>query len=411
MSIFFKEKVKTPVEEQLNILKKGVFEILPENSLKEKLEISQKENRPLRIKLGVDPTSKDLHLGHAVVLRKLKQFQDLGHKVVLIIGDFTALIGDPSGRSKTRPALSDKEIKENAKTYYIQAKKILNPSQTEVRYNSEWLKKIDLKVMLKLMSTMTAAQMLEREDFKNRFKSGSEIYLHEFLYPFMQGFDSVAVRADIEIGGSDQKFNLLVGRDLQHFYGQSAQATLTMPILEGLDGEMKMSKSLGNYIGLTEKPEMMFGKVMSLNDSLILKYFELCTDLKNSEIKKMESDLKNNVNPRDLKLRLAYEITRLYHGEEAARSAKNGFIKTFSQKEVPADIGVVTLNFQNQPLFKLLPQIDKSIKSNSASQNLIMAGGVDIDDKKIKDPFVILEKGKEYIIKIGKKYFVKVKMK
>lgn len=411
MSIFFKEKVKTPIEEQLNILKRGVFEILPENSLKEKLEISQKENRPLRIKLGVDPTSKDLHLGHAVVLRKLKQFQDLGHKVILIIGDFTALIGDPSGRSKTRPVLSDKEIKENAKTYYMQAKKILNPSQTEIRYNSEWLKKIDLKLMLKLMSTITVAQMLERDDFKNRFKSGSEIYLHEFLYPLMQGYDSVAVRADIEIGGSDQKFNLLVGRDLQHFYGQKPQATLSMPLLEGLDGEMKMSKSLGNYIGLTEKPEMMFGKVMSLRDSLILKYFELCTDLKNAEIKEMESELKNNANPRDLKLRLASEITKLYHGEEAARSAKNSFIKTFSQKETPTDIGVVTLDFQNQPLFKLLPQIDKSIKSNSASQNLIMAGGVDIDDKKIKDPFMVLEKGKEYIIKIGKKYFVRVKMK
>jgi tyrosyl-tRNA synthetase len=404
MSIFSKE-IKTPIEEQLKVLKKGVFEILPENSLKEKLEISEKEKRPLRVKLGVDPTSKDLHLGHAVVLRKLKQFQDFGHKVILIIGDFTALIGDPSGRSKTRPALSEKEIKENAKTYYTQAKKILDSSKTEVRYNSEWLKKIDLKEMLKLMSTMTAAQILEREDFKNRFKSGNEIYLHEFLYPFMQGYDSVAVEADVEMGGSDQKFNLLVGRDIQQFYGQPAQATLTMPILEGLDGKEKMSKSLGNYIGLTDKPEMMFGKVMSINDSLIKGYCESCTDVVSADL------VKTIKNPRDAKLRLAYEITKLYHGEEMAKFAENSFIKTFSQKEVPSDIETIILPFKNEPLFKILPQLDKSIKSNSASQNLVMAGGVDVDDKKVKDPFMILEKGKEYIIKIGKKFFVKVKIK
>jgi len=410
MSIFSKE-IKTPIEEQLKVLKRGVFEILPENSLREKLEISEKEKRPLRIKLGVDPTSKDLHLGHAVVLRKLKQFQDLGHKVVLIIGDFTALIGDPSGRSKTRPALLEKEIKENAKTYYDQAKKILDSSKTEVRYNSEWLKKIDLKEMLKLMSTVTAAQMLEREDFKNRFKSGNEIYLHEFLYPFMQGYDSVAIKADVEMGGSDQKFNLLIGRDIQQFYGQKPQATLTMPILEGLDGEMKMSKSLGNYIGLTDKPEMMFGKIMSLSDNLLLRYGELCTDCDSVEIKKMENDLKKGVNPRDLKLRLAYEITKIYHGEEKAKFAQNNFIKTFSQKEAPEDLETIILEIKNQPLFKVLPLLDKSIKSNSASQNLIMAGGVDIDDKKAKDPFLVLEKGKEYVIKIGKKIFVKVKIK
>ena len=411
MSIFSKETIKTPISEQLDILKRGVFEILPEDSLKEKLELSQQEKRPLRIKLGVDPTSKDLHLGHAVVLRKLKQFQDLGHKVVLIIGDFTALIGDPSGRSKTRPALSEKEIKENAKTYYDQAKKILDSSKTEVRYNSEWLKKIDLKEMLKLMTNITVAQMLEREDFKARFKGNSEIYLHEFLYPFMQGYDSVAVKADVEIGGSDQKFNLLVGRTIQHFYKEKPQATLTMPILEGLDGEMKMSKSLGNYIGLTDKPEMMFGKVMSLNDNLLLRYAELCTDWDMAEIKKMENELKKGANPRDLKLRLSFEITRIYHGKDKAEFAQDIFIKTFSQKETPQDLETITLEFKNQPLFKILPQLDKSIKSNSASQNLIMAGGVDIDDKKAKDPFLVLEKGKEYIIKIGKKIFVKVKIK
>ncbi len=411
MSIFSKETIKTPIDEQLNILKRGVFEILPEDSLREKLELAQQEKRSLRIKLGVDPTSKDLHLGHAVVLRKLKQFQDLGHKVVLIIGDFTALIGDPSGRSKTRPALSEKEIKENAKTYYDQAKKILDSSKTEVRYNSEWLKKIDLKEMLKLMTNITVAQMLEREDFKNRFKGGSEIYLHEFLYPFMQGYDSVAVKADVEIGGSDQKFNLLVGRTIQQFYNQKPQATLTMPILEGLDGKEKMSKSLGNYIGLTDKPEMMFGKVMSLNDNLLLRYEELCTNCDTTEIKKMENDLKKGVNPRDLKLRLAYEITKIYHGEEKAKFAQDSFIKTFSQKETPEDLEIITLEFKNQPLFKILPLLDKSIKSNSASQNLIMAGGVDVDDKKAKDPFFVLEKGKGYIIKIGKKIFVKVRMK
>jgi tyrosyl-tRNA synthetase len=281
----------------------------------------------------------------------------------------------------------------------------LDSSKTEVRYNSEWLKKIDLKEMLKLMSTMTAAQILEREDFKNRFKSGNEIYLHEFLYPFMQGYDSVAVKADVEMGGSDQKFNLLVGRDIQQFYGQSAQATLTMPILEGLDGKEKMSKSLGNYIGLTDKPEMMFGKVMSINDNLIKGYCESCTDIVSADL------VKTIKNPRDAKLRLAYEITKLYHGEEMAKFAQDSFIRTFSQKEVPSDIETIILSFKNEPLFKILPQLDKSIKSNSASQNLVMAGGVDVDDKKAKDPFMVLEKGKEYIVKIGKKFFVKVKIK
>jgi tyrosyl-tRNA synthetase len=396
--------------EQLKTLEEGIIEILPRGGLEEKLNLSSRDKRPLRVKLGVDPTRPDLHLGHAIVLKKLKQFQNFGHQVILIIGDFTARVGDPSGRCQARPILSEEEIKKNAQTYFQQAKKILNPKKTEVRYNSQWLAKLSLKDLLGLMSTLSVAQLLEREDFRNRFKGGSEISLQEFLYPLMQGYDSVAVKADIEIGGSDQTFNLLVGREVQKFYQQQQQVTMTLPLLEGLDGEKKMSKSLGNYVGISEAPEKMFGKIMSLVDGLIIRYFRLCTDLAEKEVNGLEKDLKNSrINPRDLKLRLAWEIVKIYHGPEAAEKAQEFFVRTFSQKELPANLPLVVLKFEKTPLFKILPKFDPEIKSNSQAQSLVSAGGIDIDGQAINDPFYILDPTREHIIKIGKKKFFKIK--
>jgi len=396
--------------EQLKTLEEGIIEVLPRGGLEEKLNLSSRDKRPLRVKLGVDPTTPDLHLGHAIVLKKLKQFQNFGHQVILIIGDFTARVGDPSGRCRARPILSEEEAKKNAQTYFQQAKKILNPKKTEVRYNSQWLAKLSLKDLLGLMSTLSVAQLLEREDFRNRFKGGSEISLHEFLYPLMQGYDSVAVKADIEIGGSDQTFNLLVGREVQKFYQQQQQLTMTLPLLEGLDGEKKMSKSLGNYVGISEAPEKMFGKIMSLVDGLIIRYFRLCTELAEKEVNGLEKDLKNSrINPRDLKLRLAWEIVKIYHGSEAAEKAQEFFVKTFSQKELPANLPLVVLKFEKTPLFKILPKFDSEIKSNSQAQALVSAGGIDIDGQAINDPFYILDPSKEHIIKIGKKKFFKIK--
>jgi len=396
--------------EQLKTLEEGIIEVLPRGGLEEKLNLSSRDKRPLRVKLGVDPTTPDLHLGHAIVLKKLKQFQTFGHQVILIIGDFTARVGDPSGRCQARPILSEEEVKKNAQTYFQQAKKILNPKKTEVRYNSQWLAKLSLKDLLGLMSTLSVAQLLEREDFRNRFKGGSEISLHEFLYPLMQGYDSVAVKADIEIGGSDQTFNLLVGREVQKFYQQQQQVTMTLPLLEGLDGEKKMSKSLGNYVGISEAPEKMFGKIMSLVDGLIIRYFRLCTDLAEEEVNGLEKDLKNSrINPRELKLRLAWEIVKIYHGPEVAEKAQEFFVKTFSQKELPANLPLVVLKFEKTPLFKILPKFDPEIKSNSQAQALVSAGGIDIDGQAIKDPFYILDPTREHIIKIGKKKFFKIK--
>jgi len=405
-----KEFLAASFSEQLKTLKEGIIEILPRDGLEEKLNLSSREKRPLRVKLGVDPTTPDLHLGHAVVLKKLKQFQKFGHQVILIIGDFTARVGDPSGRSQGRSILSEKEVKKNAQTYFQQAKKILNPKKTEVCYNSQWLAKLTLKDLLGLMSILSVAQLLEREDFKNRFKGGSEISLHEFLYPLMQGYDSVAVKADIEIGGSDQTFNLLVGREIQKFYQQKPQVTMTLPLLEGLDGEKKMSKSLGNYVGITEAPEKMFGKIMSIVDSLIIRYFRLCTDLTEKEVNELEKDLKNSrINPRDLKLRLAWEIVKIYHGNEAADKAQEFFVKTFSQKELPANLPLIVLKFEKTPLFKILPKFDSEIKSHSQAQSLVSAGSIDIDGQVVNDPFYVLDPGREHIIKIGKKKFFKIK--
>lgn len=304
------------VEEQLRIMKKGVDQLIGEEELKEKLVRSIKEERPLVIKLGLDPSAPDIHLGHAVVLRKIKQMQDLGHRAVIIIGDFTGKIGDPTGKSKTRKQLTDEQVLENAKTYQTQIFKVLDPNKTEVRFNSEWLGKLNFAEVIQLAATTTVARMLERDEFTKRFQANEAIGVHEFFYPLMQGYDSIAIQADIELGGTDQTFNILMGRTLQKAYGQETQAAMFMPILEGIDGVEKMSKSLGNYIGVNEPAEVMFKKVMEVPDYLILKYFELATDEHPDTIDQIKEELEQGKNPRDIKLRLAEIITMLYHGEE-----------------------------------------------------------------------------------------------
>lgn len=320
------------IDEQLQIIVKGVDELIGLDSLKDKLEKSNSIGEPLVVKLGLDPSAPDIHLGHTVVLRKMKQLQDLGHKIVIIIGDFTGKIGDPTGKAKGRKALTTEKVLENAKTYENQIFKVLDKEKTEVRFNSEWLSKLTFEETIKLASTMTVARMLEREEFKKRYESQIPISIHEFFYPLMQGFDSVAINADIEIGGTDQRFNVLMGRMLQKEYGKDPQATIFMPLLEGLDGKEKMSKSLGNYIGIDETPEIMYEKAMTLPDELIIKYFELVTDIHPNEVDKIKNDLeKGNINPRDIKMKLAKEIVKLYHGEDSASRAEERFMKVFQK--------------------------------------------------------------------------------
>ena len=327
------------IDEQIKIISKGADEIIDIEDLKGKLKKSQKEGRPLRVKLGLDPTAPDIHLGHAVVLRKIKQLQDLGHKAIIIIGDFTGMIGDPSGRSKTRPALTKEEVLENARTYQEQIFKVIDRDKTEVRFNSEWLGALNFSDVIVLASRHTVARMLEREDFKKRFEEHESIGIHEFFYPLMQGYDSVAIEADIELGGTDQRFNLLMGRTIQRDYGQESQVALMMPLLEGTDGVEKMSKSLGNYIGIYEEPNEMYGKVMSIPDELMLKYYELATDIHPDEISKIKMGLEDgSYHPRDAKMRLAREITALYHSQEAAQKAEKQFKAVFQKGGMPDEI-------------------------------------------------------------------------
>lgn len=403
-----------PAGEQLKILLQGVAEILPANSLREKLLIAQKEKRPLRVKLGADPTVPDLHMGHAVCLRKLRQFQKLGHKVIIIIGDFTAQIGDPSARVKTRPPLGKEEVKANAKSYTDQLSKILNPSKTKIVFNSQWLEKLTLKEIIKLAASYNVSRMLEREDFKKRYKGGTEIAIHEFLYPLLQGYDSVITKADIEVGGMDQKFNLLVARDIQKTFGQPSQSCLLLPLLEGIDGKEKMSKSLGNYVGLTDEPADMFGKIMSIPDDLIIKYFRLCTDFNEKIIREFERDLKKKkVNPRDLKLKLAFEIVKIYHGKKKALKAQDYFQTVFQKRKLPPKIPEYTL-IQKKTI--LLPQLMIKlglVKSRGEAKRLILQGGVKINQRKVENIYQEIEpkKEKEIILQIGSRRFTKVKFK
>lgn len=395
------------VEEQLKIIMKGAEDIIVLEELKEKLLKAQKENRPLVVKLGLDPSAPDIHLGHTVVLRKIKQLQDLGHKAVIIIGDFTGMIGDPTGKTKARRALTKEEVLENARTYEEQIFKVLDREKTEVRFNSEWLSTLNLEDIIKLASTMTVARMLERDDFKKRFENNMPISIHEFFYPLMQGYDSITIQADIELGGTDQRFNLLMGRMLQKHFNQDSQVAIMMPLLEGIDGRDKMSKSLGNYIGIDEAPGIMFEKAMLIPDSLIIKYFELVTDIHPDEIQNIHDELeKGNSNPRDIKMRLAKEIVRLYHGEEKADSAKQRFIKVFQQNQIPVDIQTIKIPYTEFDLLEVLVS-NGLIKSKSEGRRLAAQGGIKVNDIKVLS-FEEIDITGEMIIQIGKKTFVKV---
>jgi len=400
-----------PVEEQLKIIKRGTAEVIPEEELKSKLEKSIKENRPLNIKLGCDPTRPDLHLGHSVVLRKLKQFQDLGHQAILIIGDFTGMIGDPSGRNQTRPPLTFEEARENAKSYWEQAAKILNADKTKIVYNSEWLGKMNFQSVIKLASKYTVARMLERDDFTKRFKNGIPISMHEILYPLAQAMDSVAIESDVELGGTDQKFNLLVGRDIQREYRQEPQVILTMPLLVGTDGTEKMSKSYDNYIGINDTPKDIYGRTLSIPDNLIYTYYELTTDVSLDELSKIKSDLEDSsVNPRDLKRALARKLVEMYHSKEDAVKAEQEFDKIFIKKDAPDDMPEFTFTeLQNGiGIIDLILRVNFS-PSKSEARRLIQQGGVSINGQKIEDfKHQIISDG-EFVLKVGKRKFAKIK--
>lgn len=400
---------KIPVEEQIRIIRKGAAEVISEEELREKLKKSEQEARPLTVKLGLDPTAPDIHLGHTVVLRKIKQLQDLGHRAVIIIGDFTGKIGDPTGKSKTRTPLSEEQVLQNAKTYTEQIFKIIKPEQTTVRFNSEWLSELRFEDVIKLAAGTTVARLLERDDFQNRFRRNEPIGLHEFFYPLMQAYDSVEIDADIELGGTDQTFNILMGRNLQGSLGKERQIALFMPLLEGLDGVEKMSKSLGNYIGIYEPAEVMFKKVMEIPDHLILRYFELVTDEHPDRIAELKGQLENGRNPRDCKLELAGIITELYHGKEEARKAQEYFNTVFQRGELPEVIPAVKVTAQCKSLLDLIPFLVEAgiVPSGSEFRRLVQQGGVRINQERVEDlNRQLLEDGT--VIKIGRKTFIKI---
>ena len=397
----------TSLEEQLKIIKKGTLDIINEEELIKKLEKSIKENKPLKIKLGLDPSAPDIHLGHTVVLRKLKQLQDLGHEIIIIIGDFTGKIGDPTGKSRMRKFLSDEEVLQNAKTYEEQVFKILDKEKTTIKFNSEWLSKLTFGDVLKLTASTTVARMLEREDFKLRFENQRPIYLNEFFYPLMQAFDSTAIEADIEFGGTDQRFNLLSGRNLQKEIGEEPQVVIMMPLIEGLDGKNKMSKTLGNYIGIYESAKSKYQKVMEIPDELIVKYYTLLTDVDDEIIKEVEAKLKDeSVNPRDIKMDLAREIVSLYHTEEEVEQAEERFKMIFQMGQKPKDIDTVNVSKEDFDLISTV--VDKGlVSSKSEFRRLLPQGGIKINDKKItmeKD----LPKEGEIVVQVGKKKFMKI---
>lgn len=394
----------------MDLIKRGAFEIIPEEELVKKLEKSIKENKPLNIKLGCDPSRPDLHIGHSVVLRKLAQFQQLGHQAILIIGDFTGMIGDPSGRNSTRPALSLEETKINGRTYFEQASKILDKEQTRMVYNSEWLSKMTFEDVIKLSSKFTVARMLERDDFTKRYKNGEPISIHEFLYPLAQAMDSVAISADVELGGTDQKFNLLVGRDIQREFGMEPQVIITMPLLVGTDGVDKMSKSYGNYIGISESPKDIYGKTLSIPDNLIYTYYELATDISNDELKEIKEQLNDkNINPRDLKRKLARTLVKMYYDEQSAIEAEEEFDKIFIKKEIPDEISEMNWNREKKEIAIVDLLLETNLApSRSEAKRLISQGGVSIDGDKISDLSAIIKLKNENIIKVGKRNFLKI---
>lgn len=395
------------IDEEMKIILKGVDEVIDTESLKQKLKKSKENDKPLIVKLGLDPSAPDIHLGHTVVLRKMKQLQDLGHKVIIVIGDFTGRIGDPTGKSKGRKALSKEEVLENAKTYEKQIFKILDKDKTEIKFNSQWLSKLNFEDVINLASTMTVARMLEREDFKKRYEMGIPISIHEFFYPLMQGYDSLELDADIEIGGTDQRFNVLMGRMLQKEYGKEPQVTLFMPLLEGLDGKNKMSKSLGNYIGIDEKPEIIYEKTMTLPDEMIIKYFNLVTDIHPDEVHEFEKELTNNkVNPRDIKMKLAKEVVRLYHGEMEAERAENRFKMIFQKGIIPDDIDTIIVD-NNFDVSETLV-LNKIVKSKNEFRRLIIQGGVKVNGVKVES-IDNIEFETKITMQIGKKKFIRLK--
>ena len=389
----------------LSTIKRGTDEILTESDLKQKLE----SGKQLTVKAGFDPTAPDLHLGHTVLINKLRHFQDLGHKVIFLIGDFTGQIGDPSGKNKTRPTLTKEEVAENAKSYKDQVFKILKKDLTEVRFNSEWCKDLGAEGLINLASRYNVARMLERDDFNKRYTSNQSIAVHEFLYPLVQGYDSVALEADVECGGTDQKFNLLVGRELQRSFDQEPQVVLTVPILEGLDGVNKMSKSLNNFVGVDEEPNEMFGKIMSISDTLMWRWFELLSFLPEDEIKELQTSVEAGMNPRDAKFKLAIEIVDRFHGEGEGEKCKDAFLKRFQKGAIPEDIEEVSYSLEDEsmPLVNLLKETGM-VASTSEASRLIKQGGIKIDSKKVEDPKMLILAGTKQVYQVGKRKFLKI---
>lgn len=392
----------------LSELERGTEEILIKPELVQKLN----KGRPLRIKVGFDPTAPDLHVGHTVIINKMRQFQELGHQVIFLIGDFTGRIGDPTGKSATRPPLTEEQVNQNATTYKEQVFKILDPDKTEVAFNSTWMGKMSSAEMIQLAAKQTVARMLERDDFSKRYKSNQPIAIHEFLYPLVQGYDSVALRADVEMGGTDQKFNLLVGRELQRMYGQEQQVVITLPLLEGLDGINKMSKSLGNYIGITDAPNDMFGKIMSVSDELMWRYFDLLSFRPLSEIKQLRQQVAEGFNPRDVKFLLAKELITRFHNKAAAAAAQEDFITRFQKGALPDDLPEVSVDIEKAdlPIANLLKNAGL-VESTSEAFRMIQQGGVKIDGIKVEDRNLLISKGTIAVIQVGKRKFAKVTVK
>lgn len=401
-------------QEQLERIKFGAVDVITESELLKKLKKSKETNKPLKIKFGADPTRPDIHLGHTVVINKLKTFQDLGHHIHFLIGDFTAMIGDPSGKSQTRPILTREEIDENAKTYAKQIFKILDPEKTEIVYNSNWFNKLTPVDMIKLSAKYTVARMLERDDFTKRYKSGTPIAIHEFLYPLTQGYDSVALNTDVELGGTDQKFNLLVGRDIQPDYSQEPQCILTMPILEGLDGVNKMSKSLDNYISVVDSPKDMFGKTMRVSDELMYRYYELLTDITAPQLVQLKEDVKEGrKHPRDVKVQLAKYFVKRFHSAEQAQQAEDEFNRIFVDKGLPDEIPEYEVFEEKQVSLVSLLAKAGMVSSNSEGSRLIQSGAVQMDNQKVSDPRLKIDliAKSEILLKAGKKKFVKIKVR
>lgn len=403
------------LERQWEILSRGSVEIIPEDEFRNKLANAIKTNKPLKVKLGLDPSAPDIHIGHTVPLQKLKQFQELGHVVQLVIGDFTGQIGDPTGKSETRKQLTNEQVKENAETYVNQLFKILDSKQTEVHYNSTWLAPLQFADVINLAAKTTVARMLERDDFEKRYNTNQAISIHEFFYPLMQGYDSVALNSDIELGGTDQKFNLLMGRNLQKEYNKPLQAVLMLPLIEGLDGVQKMSKSLGNYIGIDEEPNQIYGKAMSIPDELMSKYYKLVTDLPHEEVQEMVTGIEDQeVHPRDAKMKMAYTLVRMYHGEEAAQEAENHFKTVFQKRDLPDDIPEVEIAQSDLEegkiwIVKLIVALGL-VPSNGEGRRMVKQGAVKINSEKIDDGNYEVSVEQDMIVQVGKRKFAKIKL-